>query len=107
VTEEKDMSQTINIVAYRPVPLQPRMGQSPLPMTPPASTRLPFIDSPILQLATDVSASVASGLLGYAFGRTKDADGNPRKPSRWSTVFWVVSALTGAKGLVDLYRMQR
>ncbi len=91
------MSQTINIVAYRPAPIQ-RMGQTPLPMTAPAAARLPFIDSPLLQLATDVSASVASGLLGYAFGKDK---------SRWSTVFWVVSALSGAKGLVDLYRIQR
>jgi hypothetical protein len=89
--------KTITIVPYRPAPFA-GMGQTPLPMAPPVPTRLPFIDSPLIQLATDATAAVASGMLGYAFGKHN---------SRWSTVFWVVSALTGAKGVVDLYRLQR
>jgi hypothetical protein len=54
-----------------------------------------FIDSPILAIMTDFTAASASAYLAYSFGQV----GN-----RWSTFFWVVSAMSAVKLLHDLGR---
>lgn len=55
-----------------------------------------FIDSPILAIATDFTASSASAYLAYNLWRV----GN--RP--WSTFFWVVSAMSAVKLLHDMGR---
>jgi hypothetical protein len=55
------------------------------------------IDGPVVAVASDVTASVATAILGYSFGRAG---------SRWSTVFWMISGVTGFKALIDLSRFR-
>lgn len=90
--------RAITIAPWRParMSLLPSMGQTPLPMTPPP--RPAFIDSPLAQFITDVTAATASGMLGYAFGKEN---------SRWSTFFWAVASVAGFKALFDGYRLNR
>lgn len=96
--------RTIAIVPWRPATMsRASIGQTPLPMAPaaaPAATppRPAFIDSPLVQFVTDATAAVASGMLGYAFGREN---------SRWSTVFWSLSAVATFKLLFDGNRLNR
>lgn len=85
---------------WRPLPLY-RMGQEATTTVPApaAEPTQPFIDSPVMQLMTDVGASVASGMLGHAMGKAK--------MHRWSVFFWVLSGMTGLKAAIDLSRLQR
>jgi len=62
----------------------------------PASTTL--LDSPLLALATDVTAASASAYLAFNLGRLDP-------PSGWSTFWWIVSAAAGIKALHDLARL--
>lgn len=90
---------------WRPVQIRlaPAIGQqvSNPPGTMVVPARPAFIDSPVVQLATDVAAAVSMGLLGHSFGKV------PPHGSRWSTVFWVASGLAAFKGLYDLSRVNR
>lgn len=92
--------RTITIAPWQPAPMLSRrsIGQTPLPMAPAAPARPAFIDSPLVQFATDATLAVSSGMLGYAFGKER---------SRWSTVFWAISAVAGFKALFDGSRLNR
>lgn len=92
--------RAISIAPWQPVPMvrYPSIGQTPLPMAPAAPPKPAFIDSPLIQSITDGTAAVASGMLGYAFGKEN---------SRWSTVFWAVSAVATFKLLFDGSRLNR
>jgi len=89
--------------AYRPAAL----GQTPQPSLPapapaaaagpPSKMSLLDIDGPLPSFATAVLACSATAILGYGFGTKK---------SRWSTVFWALSGITGFKALVDLSRLR-
>lgn len=88
---------------WRPaqVRLAPSIGQQTV--SNPSGTmivpvRPAFIDSPVVQFVTDLAASISTAMLGHSFGKAN---------SRWSTVFWAASAVTGAKGLYDLSRLNR
>lgn len=85
-----------------------RMGQGPDVTILPSTTALPpgvqppapkpaFIDSALVSTATDAAAAVSSGILASIYGKAK---------SRWATFFWVVAAVAGFKGLVDLSRVR-
>lgn len=90
--------RTITLSQWQPAMMpRPAMSQTPLPMAP-VTQRPAFIDSPLVQFLTDITASVGSGMLGYAFGKEN---------SRWSTVFWVISGITGFKALFDGVRLNR
>lgn len=82
----------------------PMVGQQAV-SNPPGTVLVPvrpaFIDSPVIQLTTDVAAAVSMGMLGHSFGKV------PPHGSRWSTVFWVFSALAGFKALYDLSKLNR
>lgn len=65
-------------------------------VTVPASTTL--LDSPLLALATDVTAASASAYLAFNLGRLDP-------PSGWATFWWIVSAAAGIKALHDLARL--
>jgi hypothetical protein len=87
---------------WRPaqVRLAPVLGQTV--SNPPGTMVVPvkpaFIDSPVIQFATDIAATVSMGMLGSSFGKVN---------SRWSTPFWVASGLAAFKGLYDLSRLNR
>lgn len=95
----------MNIFAapWRPaqVRLAPTLGQTAV-SSPPGTMIVPvkpaFIDSPVVQLMTDVAAALSMGMLGNSFGRAN---------SRWSTPFWVASGLAAFKGLYDLSKLNR
>lgn len=54
-----------------------------------------FVDSPLLSVMTDFTAAAASAYVAYGFGQY----GN-----KWSTFFWVISAMSSVKLLHDLSR---
>lgn len=92
-----------HVASWRPaqVRLAPAIGQQAT-SNPPGTMVVPvrpaFIDSPVVQFATDLAASVSTGILGYTFGKVN---------SRWSTVFWMLSGITAFKGFYDLSRLNR
>lgn len=59
----------------------------------PSST---ILDSPLLSLATDVTAAGASAYLAYGLGKLG---------SGWATFWWIASAAAGIKALHDLARV--
>lgn len=59
---------------------------------PPSAT---LLDSPLLSLATDVTAAGASAYLAYGLGKLN---------SGWSTFWWIAAAAAGVKALHDLAR---
>lgn len=59
----------------------------------PSST---LLDSPLLSLATDVTAAGASAYLAYGLGKLG---------SGWATFWWIAAAAAGVKGLHDLARL--
>ena len=65
-------------------------------VTVPASTTL--LDSPLLALATDVTAVSASAYLAFNLSRLDP-------PSGWATFWWIVAAASGVKALHDLARL--
>lgn len=93
--------RTILIVPWQPAKRSFSVGQlvaPPQAMVPAVPPRAAFIDSPLVQSVTDATAAVASGMLGYAFGKEN---------SRWSSVFWAVSAVATFKLLFDGSRLNR
>lgn len=78
-----------------------KLGQAPA-ATPPAAAApekpgLFDIDAPLASFLTSVVASTSTAILGHSFGMAH---------SRWSTVFWAVSGITGFKALIDLSRLK-
>ncbi len=90
------------VASWRPaqVRLAPAIGQqvSNPPGTIVVPARPAFIDSPVVQFVTDTTAAISTGILGYTFGKTG---------SRWSTVFWMLTAVTGFKAFYDLSKLNR
>lgn len=85
------LNRTWNVPAYKPaLPLRPKLGYDTDPK--PA-----FIDSALVALLVDLGAAVPSGLLAYSFYK---------KSSSWSNFFWVVSALSSFKAMIDLSRIR-
>lgn len=88
---------------YRPAALGQAQPAVPAPAAPAATVPPPpkmsllDIDGPLPSFATAVLACSATAILGYGFGTKK---------SRWSTVFWALSGITGFKALVDLSRLR-
>ena len=76
-----------------------KLGQTPAaPAAPPAANPSLFdIDAPLLSFVTAMVASTSTAILGHSFGRVH---------SRWSTVFWLMSGVTGFKALIDLSRLK-
>jgi len=54
-----------------------------------------FMESPMLSIMTDFTAAAASAYVAYGFGKADN---------KWSTFFWVISAMSGVKLLHDLGR---
>lgn len=54
-----------------------------------------LLDSSLLAIMTDFTAASASAYLAYNFGRVDN---------KWSTFFWVISAMSSVKLLHDLAR---
>jgi len=54
-----------------------------------------FVDSSLLSIMTDFTAAAASAYVAYGFGKADN---------KWSTFFWVISAMSGVKLLHDLSR---
>lgn len=89
-----------------------RAGWSPVPYVPPpaqyqalrpkalgevtVSPSATILDSPLLALATDVTAAGASAYLAYNLGKLG---------SGWATLWWIVATAAGIKGLHDLARL--
>lgn len=77
-----------------------RLGQAaataavPVPVPKPS---LIDIDAPLASFLTAMVASTSTAILGHSFGKVH---------SRWSTVFWLMSGITGFKALVDLSRLR-
>lgn len=55
-----------------------------------------ILDSPLLSLATDVTAAGASAYLGYGLNKLG---------SGWATFWWIAAAAAGIKALHDLARL--
>lgn len=62
----------------------------------PAKPSLFDIDAPLASFLMSTVAASSTAILGYTFGRAH---------SRWSTVFWAASGITGFKALLDLSRL--
>lgn len=84
--------------AHRPAPALSQAMTNPPPGTMIVPVKPAFIDSPLVQLISSTTAAVSSGMLGYSFGKAN---------SRWSTVFWAVSAITGFVALINLTKLNR
>jgi hypothetical protein len=95
------MVPVVGMRSWRP---QARLSQG-APAVVPARPGLFDIDGPAAAVAMDLLAAVSTGILGKAFGSIKDSSGHPT-PSRWSTVFWVISGITGFKALIDISRFR-
>jgi hypothetical protein len=54
-----------------------------------------FVDSPLLSVMTDFTAAAGSAYVAYGFGKADN---------KWSTFFWVISAMSAVKLLHDLSR---
>lgn len=83
------------------VGLSRKIGQAaaataPAPATP-EKPALFDIDAPLAAFLTSAVASTGTAILGHSFGKVH---------SRWSTVFWAISGITGFKALVDLSRLK-
>lgn len=76
-----------------------KIGQTPGVPAPaaPEKAALFDIDAPLMAFLTDVVASTGTAILGHSFGMAH---------SRWSTVFWALSGITGFKALIDLSRLR-
>lgn len=77
-----------------------QLGQTPggtPPAAAPEKVALFDIDAPLLAFLTAVVASTGTAILGHSFGVAH---------SRWSTVFWALSGITGFKALIDLSRLR-
>lgn len=90
------------VAQWAPAPYSPRLAQWAVPVAAvpaPADAKVSLIDidSPLTSFLTAAIASSATGILGHSFGKVH---------SRWSTVFWSLSALTGFKALIDLSRLK-
>lgn len=75
-----------------------KIGQAvPAPAPAPSKPSLFDIDAPLAAFLTATVAASSTAILGYSFGKVH---------SRWSTVFWLLSGVTGFKALIDLSRMK-
>lgn len=96
----------------RPVPLVPRAGWRPAPIGPSrhvgqaAPTPVPAvaqpslfgIDGPLWAVMTDGVVVVSGAMLASGFGAAG---------SRYSSLFWGITAVAGFKTLLDLSRLYR
>src|SRR5258708_4145329 len=97
----------VGISRWAPAPYSPARKdigqQAPAPAPVPAvvgevtvSPSATILDSPLLALATDVTAAGASAYLAYNLGKLG---------SGWATLWWIVATAAGIKGLHDLARL--
>jgi hypothetical protein len=103
------LARVAPLIGWRPMPYAPpsapyqavrpkKLGE----VTVPASTTI--LDSPLLALSTDVIAALAGGYLAWSLGASGPR-GEPPVSRTWSTIWWVVAAAAGIKGLHDLSRL--
>lgn len=79
-------------------PWTPYVGQASPPPPAPAGPSLFSINGPVWALGVDVTIIVSSATLAMGFGAYR---------SRWSSVFWGLTAVAGFKAFLDLSRIYR